>query len=302
MEPLPPTATRRQALAALVAAFATGKVHTPMIDARVLMCAAANLDHAALLRDPDDILGDTAGCISDYAARRLAGEPVARILGVREFWSLPFKVTPDVLDPRADSEALVEAALKHLGTRRQEPLQILDLGTGSGILLAALLTEWPMAFGIGVDRSSAACAVAANNLTTLGLAERSAVVCGKWGDALVDGRFDVIISNPPYIETAAIWSLTREVQIYDPLAALDGGVDGLDCYRALALAMPRLLVGKGLAILELGHGQAEAVSDLMSAVGLQVVAVAHDLAGVERALVLEGQPRPIKTGSRSIAT
>ena len=281
-----PTQTRSDAIAALVSQFAAGGVETPLLDARVLVCAAAGLDHAALLRDPDALLGKAAARAAKYAKRRLAGEPVARILGYREFWSLKFKVTPDVLDPRADSEALVEAALQQLGARRNDPLRMLDLGTGSGALLAALLTEWPKAMGVGIDRSMEACAIARENLGALGLAGRSHVVCGDWGAALGPSRYDLIVSNPPYIETGVIPALDREVRGHDPVGALDGGVDGLDCYRALAPILPDLLAGDGFAILELGQGQAEAVSALMRAAGMRVVEMFHDLAGTARALVL----------------
>ena len=285
-------ATARQAAIGLLAGeFAAGRIETPALDARLLVCAAAGLDHAALLRDPDVPLGETTTRVQEYARRRLAGEPVARILGTREFWSLKLRVTPDVLDPRADTEALVEAALTFAGARRGQALQILDLGTGSGALLAALLTEWPKAHGLGIDRSAAACAVAQANLDQLGLAGRSQIVCGDWNEALApDTQFDLVVSNPPYIETATIAHLAREVRAHDPLAALDGGVDGLDGYRQLAKILPGLLARDGSAILELGAGQCNAVRALAQEKGLEVQEVRKDMAGIERALVLRHPP------------
>ena len=161
-------ASRRAMLAELASQFAAAGIETPVTDARVLVCAAAGIDHAALLREPEAVLDEAAATLlQGHVARRLAGEPVARILGFREFWSLRFTITPDVLDPRADSEAIVEAALEVAGSRRQQALQLLDLGTGSGALLAALLTEWPQARGLGIDRSSKACSVARANLAGL---------------------------------------------------------------------------------------------------------------------------------------
>ena len=281
-----PDCSRSAALAGLVERFAAAGVATPGLDARVLLCAAATIDHAGLLREPDAVLGEAAQRLGAFARRRLQGEPVARILGQREFWSLTLKVTPDVLDPRADTEALVEAALAHCSQRRTEALRVLDLGTGSGALLAALLTEWPQASGVGIDRSPAACAVASANLCALGLSGRSMIICADWSAALGRQKFDLIVSNPPYIETAAIATLAQEVRGHDPLAALDGGPDGLDCYRALAGVLPGLLAADGFAVLELGQGQAAAVSGLMVASGLRVANVGRDLGGTERALVL----------------
>lgn len=277
----------QSALSLLAEAFAQAGIASPALDARVLLCAAASLDHAALLRDPDRPLGTAAAAATAYARRRLAGEPVARILGRREFWSLMLAVTPDVLDPRADSETLVEAALAEMTGQRDRPLRLLDLGTGSGCLLAALLTEWPHASGLGIDRSAAACAVARRNLAALGLADRAQVLCADWSAALSPAaRFDLVVSNPPYIETAGIAGLADEVRRHDPFGALDGGADGLDCYRQIVALLSGLLNPDGRAILELGQGQGPEVSALAVSAGLDVVRLWRDLAGIERALVL----------------
>ena len=255
-----------------------------MLDARLLVCAALGIDHVALVRDPDAALGERAAQVAAFAQRRLAREPVSRILGRREFWGLRLDVTPDVLDPRADSETLVEAALAALPDRAA-PLRFLDLGTGSGALLCALLHEYPNASGVGTDLSPAGCAVAAANLATLGLAGRGEIVCGDWGAGLEE-RFDLVVSNPPYIESAAVATLALEVRAHDPRLSLDGGGDGLDCYRAILRQLPRLLAPGGRGVLEAGAGQAAAIAALAAAEGFDIVELRHDIGGTARALVL----------------
>ena len=255
-----------------------------MLDARLLVCAALGIDHVALVRDPDVALGERAAQVTAFAQRRLAREPVSRILGRREFWGLRLDVTPDVLDPRADSETLVEAALAALPDRAA-PLRFLDLGTGSGALLCALLHEYPNASGVGTDLSPAGCAVAAANLATLGLAGRGEIVCGDWGAGLEE-RFDLVVSNPPYIESAAVATLALEVRAHDPRLSLDGGGDGLDCYRAILRQLPRVLAPSGRAVLEAGAGQAEAIKALAEAQGFDIAKIRHDFGGTARALVM----------------
>ena len=259
-------------------------MESPQREARALLCAALALDHAALLRDPSVMLGPDAGRVQDWAARRAAGEPLSRIKGVRAFWSLDFAVTRAVLDPRADSETLIEAALA-LGLDRRAPLRMADLGTGSGALLAALLSEWPNARGLGIDSSPGACAVAEGNLAQLGLANRAQVICDDWR-ALVGQQFDLIVANPPYIRSDDIAALAVEVREHDPARALDGGADGLDAYRAIMQIVPLILSRKGFAIIELGQGQGDYVAELAATQGLKVVALRPDLAGIDRALVV----------------
>jgi release factor glutamine methyltransferase len=258
-------------------------VPDPQADARLLLCAAAEIDRATLITGPDRPLGAEAKALFDrYVARRRAREPVSRILRHREFWSLDLEVTPAVLDPRPDTETLIAAALAHLGTRRGDQLRILDLGAGSGAILCALLQDCPEALGWGVDRSPEACRVARRNLVRCGFAARSLVVCGDWGAALAAARFDLVLSNPPYIETAAIERLDPEVRLHDPHAALDGGWDGLQAYRLIARQAPALVAPGGAIFLEVGAGQAGAVAALLQGVGLQSTGTARDLAGIER--------------------
>ncbi len=255
-------------------------------DARILLLAATGLDRVALIRDPDlPVAPEAASRFAGWIDRRAAREPVSRILGRRAFWGLDLAVTPDVLDPRPDTETLVEAVLDALGPRRREPLRLLDLGTGSGAILCALLSELPAATGVAVDRSARACAVARRNLAALGLAPRSLVLQGDWASALAPGRFDAVVSNPPYIESAAIPALDRDVREHDPLSALDGGPDGLACYRILAADLPRLMAPGGVAALEIGQGQDGDVADLLRAAGLAAIAVRPDLAGIGRVVV-----------------
>jgi release factor glutamine methyltransferase len=220
--------TRASALTALRAMFAEAGVEDGAADARLLLCAAGGLDRADLIRDPDLPLGAAAlERLEPMAGRRAAGEPVSRILARREFWGLPLALSPDVLDPRPDTETLVVAALSEIGDRRGAPLQLLDLGVGSGAILCALLSELPAATGVAVDLSEPAARQARANLAACGLASRSRVVVGSWGAALAE-PFDLIVSNPPYIASGEIDGLAREVKRHDPPLALDGGSDGLD--------------------------------------------------------------------------
>ncbi|MFN0044301.1 MAG: peptide chain release factor N(5)-glutamine methyltransferase [Alphaproteobacteria bacterium] len=250
---------------------------TPRLDARILWAHARGTDGAG-----DD---ESAGRFARLIARRLAGEPVSRILGRREFWSLDFALTPDVLDPRPDSETVVEAALTHLGSRDREAA-VLDLGTGSGCLLLAVLSELPHAWGVGVDKSVGACRVARENALRLGLGARTHFVAGDWGTAL-GARFDAVLCNPPYIAERDIAALAPEVARHDPRAALAGGEDGLGGYRAVLADAARLLAPGGFVVLELGQGQGQAVRALAGAGGLRTLASHADLSGIERCVVLQ---------------
>jgi len=237
----------------------------------------------------DPIDGVAAARLNDALARRLAGEPFWRVLGAREFWGLSFSLSPGTLEPRPDSETLIEAALRHLASRRHDKLRMLDLGTGTGCLLIATLREFPQASGLGIDLSPDAVGTATGNAARNGVGERAAFRQGDW-TAGIDERFDLILSNPPYIGSAEIACLDQNVREHDPLLALDGGPDGLDAYRALAVALPGHLAPGGLAILEIGAGQEEAVVALMSQEGLHHLDSRRDLGGHIRALVFGHHP------------
>lgn len=221
--------------------------------------------------------------LEDALVRRAAREPLDRILGEREFWSLPFRLSPATLSPRPDSETLVEAALALLPDRARA-WRLLDLGTGSGALLLALLSELPAASGVGVDLAPGAVATAAENARLLGLAGRARFALDDWA-ARETGPFDLVISNPPYIESAVVATLEPEVRRFDPALALDGGADGLAAYRALLPAARRLLAPGGWLVLELGLGQATAVVTLATAAGFTHVSTRDDLSGIARALL-----------------
>lgn len=273
--------TVASALTETAAALAAAGIGAPRREARVLLGIALSLEPLALLTAPErPVLDAEMSALAAALSRRLAGEPPSRIRGSREFWSLDFAIAPGVLDPRPDTERLVECALAHVQTRRGEPLRILDLGAGSGCILLSLLHELPAAFGVGIDRSPAAVAVARSNARRLGLSGRSTWICGDWA-APLGGGFDLIVANPPYIPAGQIATLDRGVRAFDPAPALDGGPDGLAAYRRLIPAMPELLADSGAVFLEVGVGQAPRVAALAAAAGLRS-RIALDLAGIPR--------------------
>ncbi|WP_395666063.1 peptide chain release factor N(5)-glutamine methyltransferase [Methylocella sp.] len=278
---------REAARRALAAALRASGVATPDLDARLLLFAALDIDHATLIRDPDAPLG-AAGAVrlQGLARRRLAREPVSRILGAREFWGASFRLGAATLDPRPDTETLVEAVLERVGPARDRDWRILDLGAGSGAILAALLLELPNAFGVGVDRSFEACALARENLRRLGLGPRAAIAQADWA-APLSGAFDLVVSNPPYIAHDDIATLAPEARLYDPMLALDGGMDGLDAYRALIPQAFRLLGRGGLLALEIGCAQAREVDALLCAAGFGERRLRLDLNGLDRIILAE---------------
>jgi release factor glutamine methyltransferase len=272
--------TRAEALEILTRALHE-TVDEPAREARLLLAAAGALNASELIAAPDAPLGPAAAKVNDYLARRAAGEPLSRILGRREFWSLSLAISPDALDPRPETETIVEAALGEFAARRGEPLALLDLGVGSGALLCALLGELPAARGIGVDLSEGAATVARANVEALGLTNRAEIRVGDWAAGL-DGPFDLIVVNPPYVRSGEIATLAREVRDHDPRLALDGGEDGLDAYRALLPQIARLLALEGWFFLEVGAGQAEAVEQIAAEAGLADLVIVPDLAGIAR--------------------
>jgi release factor glutamine methyltransferase len=259
---------------------------TPDLDARVLVAHALDLDHAGLIRDAARTLAsDEIDAVASVTARRLKREPVARIVGVKEFWSLPLMVNAATLVPRPETETVVEAALAAIdaGGGRNRPLRVLDIGTGSGALLLALLAELPNATGTGTDISIAALQVARGNAGRNRLAARTRLVACDVATAL-SGPFDLVVSNPPYVVRDTIAQLAPGVRDYEPHVALDGGPDGLDAYRTIAAQAPRVLAPRGQLALELGAGQSEAVAAILAEHGLAATAVARDIYGILRAL------------------
>lgn len=285
------------ALAALEDSFAAAGIDTPGLDAHLLVEDATGLGQAVLRADGKKKLGARAfQRLQQTVARRIDREPVTRILGSRGFWTLDLIVTPDVLDPRADTETVVEAVIAQFGHRRQHAWRILDLGTGSGALLCALLSEFPAATGVGIDISPAACAVAEANLKAAGLASRGVIRCGDWMQGLderLDQRFDIVVSNPPYIETGALASLEPEVRCFDPHLALDGGADGLLAYREIAAGLAQILIPEtGMIFVEIGYRQAVSVAGIMETAGIKPVSVARDLSGNDRVVFGPFVPNP----------
>lgn len=275
-----------EALNLLAQAFRTAGIEDADVDARLLVGHALHLDRARLIAQSDRILeAREINVINALAARRLKREPVSRILGQKEFWSIALAITPDVLVPRPETETVVEGALDFVvrGGLRMEKLRILDIGTGSGALLLALLRELPNAIGTGTDISTAALKVARENAARCGVEGRCTfVVCDI--ASIVEGPFDLLVSNPPYIAHDEIMSLAPEVKNYDPTVALDGGADGLAAYRAIAADAKRLLAPGARMFVELGAGQETAVRDLFTNVGLTAGIARPDLAGIPRVL------------------
>lgn len=272
---------------ALAARFKANGIDSPDLDARLLIGAALELDHTGLaVQSARLITGSEADIIASFAQRRIAHEPVARILGHKEFWGLDFHLSDATLVPRPDTETVVETALGIFRSdAKTRVLRIADIGTGSGAILLALLSEFPAATGIGTDISAAALATAELNARRFGLAGRASFVQCNYAAAL-SGPFDLIVSNPPYIRSADIRTLEPDVRDHDPHLALDGGADGLDAYRAIIPQAAALLGPDGVLIVETGHDQSAPVSDLMLAAKLTLPRPpVADLGGIHRAVM-----------------
>lgn len=278
---------------ALTQRFTSAAIDSPELDARLLIGAVLGLDLTGMIKAAaQKLTPDQATRLENFACRRLAGEPVARILGNREFWGLSLKLSAETLVPRPDTETLVELALKMLRAdpAPNRPWRIADVGTGSGAILLALLSELPDARGFGTDVSAAALQTAQANATDLGLAGRASFIVCDYAAELT-GQFDLIVSNPPYIRSADIASLAVEVRNHDPRLALDGGADGLDAYRALIPQATHLLAPSGALVVEAGQGQSGQIEALMTAAGLiPEKAPKADLAGIPRAVAGRKMP------------
>ncbi len=294
-EPLPIN-TLEDARKRLTQIFRTRRLATPALDARLLVMAACGVSHVDLIRDAEQPLtDDQKERLSAWADRRLAGEPVSRILGQRAFWGLDFQLTPETLDPRPDTETVVEAVLAALPDG-DAPQCILDLGTGTGCILIALLSELPNSVGVATDISHQALIAARDNARRAGVANRCRFIQADWLNG-IGGCFDVVVSNPPYIPQAELALLSPEVRGYDPTIALQGGVDGLEAYRAILHDLCRVLRPGGIAALEVGKGQAGAVVALMRVQGFEPLSphekvAQRDLAGIERAVLMKRLEAP----------
>jgi release factor glutamine methyltransferase len=287
---LPAPCSIRQAFVETAQILREAGIETPELDARLLLCHAAGLTHERYVARAREVLcPDEAARLEGAIARRLKREPVARIMGEREFYGRSFVLGPDTLDPRPDTETLIEAVLDIVRKKgwRDRPLELLDLGTGTGCILVTLLAELPHARGIGMDLSAEALAIAVANAGRHGVSTRASFVAADWLDA-VTGTFDLILSNPPYLATGEIAGLAEEVATYDPRIALDGGPDGLDAYRRIAARAGDHLSQNGRILVEIGPGQAEAVAAIFAGAGLrpdEALGFRLDLAGRPRLVV-----------------
>ena len=278
-----------EALVEGAARLAAAGIDAPGREARLLLAHAAGAASETIFAYPErHLAADAAAYFQVLLRRRARRQPLAQVLGRREFWSLDFKVTPSVLTPRPESETLIEALL---AARPKADAWVLDLGCGSGCLLLALLWELPGARGLGVDVAADAIAVAEDNAHALGLDARARFAVGDWG-APVAGHFDVIVSNPPYVACADFASLAPEVCRHEPRVALDGGADGLESTRAMSTHVARLLAPGGVAAVEIGAGQGIEVEDIFASCGLSLAARRRDLAGIERCLLFGRRALP----------
>lgn len=290
--------TAGAALEECATALAAAGFQEPRRQARRLLAAARGASAAEIFAHPEAELTPAEAARLAEMLRRMAGhEPLSRIIGVREFWGLDFLLSADTLDPRPESEGVVEAVLARLPDR-SAPCRFLDLGTGTGCLLLALLSEFPQASGIGIDIAPGAAATARRNAQLLGLGGRAQFIAADWANAIA-GRFDAVVANPPYIASGAITGLMPEVRDHDPLLALDGGADGLRAYRAIAADVGRLLRCGGWFVAEIGAGQAEAVTAILQQGGLVLDGLLPDLAGIAR-IVAARRPAATAVGIKTI--
>ena len=268
----------------LIIELSNAQIDKPYLEARILLTHAADIEESRITGHPEVELDCySISKLKKIAERRKHGEPIAYIVGEKEFWSLNFSVTKETLIPRPDSEILIEAVLNMI-SNYTDSLSILDLGTGSGCLLLALLTELPNANGIGIDISSEACMVAKKNSENLGLSERAKFRQGNWMDNIQD-KFDIIITNPPYIANSQIKYLTNEVRFFEPHLALSGGPDGLSAYRLIIKDSTSHLKPDGILAAEIGINQRRDISDIFIENGLKIVKVQRDYSNIERCIL-----------------
>lgn len=259
---------------------------TPSLDARILLQHAASLTPESIIMYSDqDVSEEIIKYYEQLIARRINREPIAKIIGKKAFWNNDFLVNENTLDPRPDTEVIILEALRVLPSLDKE-YKFLDLGAGSGCLLLSLLLEFPKAKGVAIDISLDALKIVQQNIMELGLKERAFVAQQNWADAFGEQKFDLIVSNPPYIPSADIESLELEVKKYDPMLALDGGEDGLLHYRYLAKQISSFLKRESYAILEFGYGQEEAIKKIFLENNYKINRILFDLSGIARAIVV----------------
>ncbi|MFT8719578.1 peptide chain release factor N(5)-glutamine methyltransferase [Acetobacter sp.] len=270
-------------IAEATASLMRARIEEPRREARILFEIAYGHDISWQMMNPDSVMPNAQSFFA-LVQRRADHEPVAYLKGEKGFWTLDLEVTRDTLIPRGDTETLIEALIRYRPDRASVS-SVLDLGTGSGCLLLAALIEYPQAMGVGVDYMEGTARQAAHNATLNQLDQRAFFIVAEWMNPLA-ARFDVVLSNPPYIPSRDIGGLMRDVADYEPMIALDGGTEGLDAYRAIIPRLPDVLTPEGIAILEFGIGQAEDVQQIAQSAGLKTVELCSDLAGVTRAIVL----------------
>lgn len=276
--------TRGQALILATQRLQQAGIDAPEREARLLLSYALRCEALELIIRPKvELSADEENIFTNWLSRRAQREPLARIHGIREFWGLPFGMNEATLEPRPDTETLVEAVLKHM-PHKDAPIRILDIGTGTGCVLLALLSEYEQAAGIGSDKSARALQAAQQNALQLGLKARATFVETTWCQG-IEGPFDVVVSNPPYIATNELEHLQPEVKRHDPLLALDGGVDGLDAYPAITLQAKHILKKGGLLAFEVGHTQAKAVSDILAQHGFEQISTRTDYQHIPRVVL-----------------
>jgi release factor glutamine methyltransferase len=278
------TNTLASAYKYLTRELTVSEIENPQLEARILLAFAARVEQTRVIGYPEDKLDNTViRNLEKIIARRKTGEPIAYITGVKEFWSLNFNVTPETLIPRPDSETIVQSVLDTI-TNHMDRLSILDLGTGSGCLLLALLSELPNAKGVGIDISPATCKIAKKNAKELGLNNRAKFYQGNWMEGILD-QFDIIVTNPPYIAEPDIKLLDRETQLFEPHLALSGGPDGVSAYRLIAKGSIARLKTAGILVVEIGINQAQSIKNIFIENGLEIIKTQRDFSNIERCIL-----------------
>jgi len=278
----------KEALNATVEKLQKAGIDNPRLDARLLIEFATKLRHEELLLNYElEIEENAYNRLSELVLRRSIREPISRILGYKPFWKNEFKVSRETLDPRPDTETVIESVIRHFN--KEDKLTILDLGTGSGCILISLLKEFPNAHGVGVDISADAVNTASENASNIGInSDRLQLINANWQNLDLKNPFDIVVSNPPYIKKSDILELEPEVKDYDPVCALDGGKDGFDCYRQITALLPKFLQKGGWVFFEIGYNQEQGVKDILAKGGFFVVETAKDLTGCDRCIVARG--------------